>query len=540
MKKSKVSIYIIIIILNLVLCLSSCTETTNDSSNNDLMVNNETNNNQNNEDGEGLVLIEETESSEETNSNNTEGNITEDSNSSQESNSTQETDPSDSNEEAPINIEATELDGYYKEAYNLNAKALKDILNDIITENHATLSYSQVYTALEETDEDPNDPSKVVLFYKGVSVPDNELRMSDDGDIWNREHIWAKSHGDFGTTRGPGTDIHMIRPTDASVNTRRGHLDFDESDDVFKEAPDTYADDDSFEPRDEVKGDVARMIFYMAVRYEGEDGEVDLEISNRTDTYYLTDTGYGEHGKLDTLLKWHEEDPVDEFEIRRNNIIQNIQGNRNPFIDHPEYVGRIWGDAIVIEPTEDNTKDDSEVNIEEIGSARIMQDGKEKTISGVITYIDSNTTLYIQDETGGIRVDSYGSDVNLNSYEIGNIIIVTGELDTYKGEKEIKVSKNKSITILDEIQQSEPKEVEARHLLENDHQGELIQLINVEVVKVENNIFRVKDDYGYVIEVYFGNNSKFDEDDVKTGDTVNIIGIASWYNNMQVKLITIN
>jgi len=91
-----------------------------------------------------------------------------------------------------------------------------------------------VYSALEDTDEDSNDPSKVMLFYKGISVPDNELRMSDDGDIWNREHIWAKSHGDFGTRRGPN---------------------------VFDEVPGTYVDKDSFEPRDEVKGDVARNLY---------------------------------------------------------------------------------------------------------------------------------------------------------------------------------------------------------------------------------------------------------------------------------------
>lgn len=240
--------------------------------------------------------------------------------------------------------ESTEivLEAYYGQAEGLDGDQLKAVLNDIVTEDHGALSYSQVYSALEDTDEDPNDPSKVLLFYKAIGVPDNYQRSSDDGDIWNREHVWAKSHGDFGTAKGPGTDLHMIRPTDASVNARRGHLDFDYSDNVFEEAPDTYVDKDSFEPRDEVKGDVARMLFYMAVRYEGEDGEVDLELSDRTDTFYSTEDGYGEHGKLSTLLEWHELDPVDDLERFRNDRIEMVQGNRNPFIDHPEFAELIW------------------------------------------------------------------------------------------------------------------------------------------------------------------------------------------------------
>ena len=234
------------------------------------------------------------------------------------------------------------MEGYYAETFGLYGLGLKIVLNDIITEGHGALTYDQVYSALEETDEDPDDPSNVILFYKNVSVGGNELRMSDDGDIWNREHIWAKSHGDFGTKRGPGTDLHMIRPTDASINARRGHLDFDYSDQPFSEAPDTYVDKDSFEPRDEVKGDVARMLFYMAVRYEGEDGEVDLELTNSIDTFFATETGYGEHGKLDTLIEWHYLDPVDDQERRRNETVHAIQGNRNPFIDHPEFVHLVW------------------------------------------------------------------------------------------------------------------------------------------------------------------------------------------------------
>ena len=89
--------------------------------------------------------------------------------------------------------------------------------------------------------------------------------------------------------------------------------------------------------RTRVKGDVARMLMYMDVRYEGENGERDLELADKVNTYPNPT-----HGKKSVLLQWHKLDPVDAFEMNRNNVIQSIQGNRNPFIDHPEWADLIW------------------------------------------------------------------------------------------------------------------------------------------------------------------------------------------------------
>jgi len=98
----------------------------------------------------------------------------------------------------------------------------------------------------------------------------------------------------------------------------------------------------SFEPRPEVKGDVARMLFYMAVRYEGYDGYPDLELS---ETIMPSTDNTPFHGILSTLLEWHRNDPVDSWEENRNNIIYyDYQDNRNPFIDHPEIAEHLWGD----------------------------------------------------------------------------------------------------------------------------------------------------------------------------------------------------
>lgn len=226
---------------------------------------------------------------------------------------------------------------YYASAYGKTGQQLKAALNEIITEDHKPLTYSAVWNALKETDEDPNNQNNVILFYKQISHGKNAYgRGSDD---WNREHVWAKSHGRFGTRRGPGTDLHHIKPSDATVNRARGSLDFDKGGSVVREAPLCKKDEDSWEPPDVVKGDIARMLFYMDVRYEGKDRYLDLELVNFTGTAF---SGNPQFGKLATLKQWHQDDPVSDFEKARNDKIHELQGNRNPFIDHPEWVEEIW------------------------------------------------------------------------------------------------------------------------------------------------------------------------------------------------------
>ncbi|GAB3158462.1 hypothetical protein GCM10027290_61750 [Micromonospora sonneratiae] len=225
---------------------------------------------------------------------------------------------------------------YYKNAIGKTGPALRSALHDII-KVQTKLSYSQVWEALKSTDEDPNNPNNVILLYTGRSQ--SKTSNGGNADDWNREHVWAKSHGDFGTATGPGTDVHHLRPDDVSVNAARGNKDFDNGGSPVAEAPGNYTDSDSWEPRNAVKGDVARMLMYMAIRYEGNDGWPNLEmnqlVNNGTAPY---------HGRLSVLLQWNQLDPPDAFEKRRNQVIyDDWQGNRNPFIDHPEWATAIWG-----------------------------------------------------------------------------------------------------------------------------------------------------------------------------------------------------
>ncbi len=239
------------------------------------------------------------------------------------------------------------IEPYYATASGLTGTALKAKLHDIINTGVVRFSYSNVWDQLKYTDEDPNNSNNVLLLYTGWSYP----KSSNGGDAndWNREHTWAKSHGNFDTATGPGTDLHHLRPTDVTVNSARGHLDFDEGGSEYTDgsrygqsgshSTGNYYDGNSWEPRDAVKGDVARMMFYMAVMYENSGGYdfVDLELNDQVDNYPERFIG-----RLSVLKAWNLADPVDAWEIRRNNRTHERQGNRNPFIDHPEWVEEIW------------------------------------------------------------------------------------------------------------------------------------------------------------------------------------------------------
>ncbi|MET8470615.1 endonuclease [Streptomyces sp. NPDC006422] len=226
-------------------------------------------------------------------------------------------------------------DTYYQDAEGKTGTELKSALHTIISDQ-TKLSYDAVWDALKTTDQDPANSSNVILLYSGVSRA-KSANGGDSGD-WNREHVWAKSHGDFGTATGPGTDLHHLRPEDVTVNSIRGNKDFDEGGSAVDNGGGSLTDDDSFEPRDAVKGDVARMILYMAVRYEGDDSFADLEPNDQVDNGSAPNIG-----KLSVLKKWSAEDPPDSFEQNRNEVIYDTyQHNRNPFIDHPEWVESIW------------------------------------------------------------------------------------------------------------------------------------------------------------------------------------------------------
>jgi endonuclease I len=240
--------------------------------------------------------------------------------------------------------------GYYDTVIGLEGAALKAGLHDIIRTSHTTqFSYTATTEELKYVDEDPLNSSNIVQIYTGWSIPKTAYGIGDTD--WNKEHVWAKSHGDFGDNAPAGTDLHHLRPCDGTVNVAKSNRDFDFGTTPYVDATpypgysgDTGCSSSAYiwEPRDADKGDVARMIFYMATRYEGTDTAYDLEVVDYVNTAPAQEPFYG---KLSTLLAWHQADPPDAWELRRNDRIQERQGNRNPYIDHPEWVASIWGDT---------------------------------------------------------------------------------------------------------------------------------------------------------------------------------------------------
>ncbi|MBU4539196.1 MAG: endonuclease [Weeksellaceae bacterium] len=206
---------------------------------------------------------------------------------------------------------------------------LKSQLATLITNTHTkTISYSELQTLMKTSDADPDTPGNLLLIY-GSQSSGTHQRSRPVGGTWNREHVYAKSKGtpNLGTS-GPGADGHHLRPADNTLNSTRGSLSFDDG----AGAAAYKTSRGGWYPGDEWKGDVARILMYMYVRYNTRCLPLNITMNPNT---YSPDFP-------DILLKWNVEDPVSAFEIQRNNVVALTQKNRNPFIDNPYLATVIW------------------------------------------------------------------------------------------------------------------------------------------------------------------------------------------------------
>jgi len=222
---------------------------------------------------------------------------------------------------------------------SLTGQSLKtELANKVTSTQSATLSYTPgVWDAMKQVDLDPSNSNNVVLIY-GYNDTDQDTSNDRTRDKnrngggttdWNREHVFPKSLGnpDLGTT-GPGSDIHHLRPADVTWNGKRSNRKF-----AAGSGNSTITAQGYWYPGDEFKGDVARMMMFMYVRY-----------GNRClgSTVGIGNTVSGDAGMIDLFLQWNVDDPVSSYELNRNDLIEGIQGNRNPFIDNPAFATRIW------------------------------------------------------------------------------------------------------------------------------------------------------------------------------------------------------
>jgi len=236
---------------------------------------------------------------------------------------------------------------YYRTAHAATtATELRRALETTAATGFIDLTYSCIWTVLEEADQDPNNSSNVRLLYTDESWPKAERDTGSSTTGWNREHVWPKSHGFPDESDLPYCDAHHLRAAEKRVNNRRSDKDFDEGGTAFCLQPYggstsdceilSYDTTTTFEVPEFHRGDVARMALYLDLRYGST--EYELQLVDRS-TYR---SSLPELGFLCTLLQWQKEDPVSSFEQGRNQVVWYYQGNRNPFIDHPEWVDELW------------------------------------------------------------------------------------------------------------------------------------------------------------------------------------------------------
>ncbi|MGB0897168.1 MAG: endonuclease [Flavobacteriaceae bacterium] len=276
--------------------------------------------------------------------------------------------------------------GYYDHAtgtgYTLKTQ-LKRIVNSAndpeITANeyfHAPQGYNDLWNLYEISDSrpNPNYPSEsneffVLEMYSNCDFifgsiasgghQDNGTGGGSECERFNREHTFPRSWYGDGSTHPMKSDAFHVIPSDKYVNGQRGNYAYGEVDTSLSHTtPGTGLRGTSsipgptdivFEPADQYKGDIARGLLYVAVRYEDEIAGWENNDSDGDSMLDGSSNKVFEQWALDMLYSWHVNDPVSQKEIDRNNDIYNFQSNRNPFIDHPEYVAEIWGTVLAVD-----------------------------------------------------------------------------------------------------------------------------------------------------------------------------------------------
>lgn len=238
---------------------------------------------------------------------------------------------------------------YYNSVDGLEGSDLLRGLHNLMLDTHDTyVSYSSLTNTLKRSDPGSSS-SEAKCFYSGKST-----------SKFSREHVWAQSLSGsssssstnlYGETHG-GSDIHHIRPVISSYNSLRSNAAFG-----YVYGPksgmktvshingdDNYLTGSVFEPVDEIKGDVARIVMYMYMHYSSSimnDGSK-YSYLGAMNIYYIMGPNYKEDC-FKLLREWNALDPVDDYERNRNEVGYSYQGNRNPFVDHPSYADKIWG-----------------------------------------------------------------------------------------------------------------------------------------------------------------------------------------------------
>lgn len=228
--------------------------------------------------------------------------------------------PDPSTEEIVLNIPSSLKDYYSTTIFYKDPDLLELELKVLTVEKHANiLSYGQRHQYLYNADKDLSNPNNVILMYSGESRYWEEYTSSNNSyspQTFNTEHIYPQS---LLVSETAVTDLHHLRSCADNINSLRSNY-------PYIDGSGTYiVENNRWYPGDEWRGDVARMVMYLNLRY----GE-----------------SFSKVGGLTLFLEWNLADPVSAFEMQRNDVIYAAQGNRNPFIDNPYLATLVWGGAV--------------------------------------------------------------------------------------------------------------------------------------------------------------------------------------------------
>ena len=217
----------------------------------------------------------------------------------------------------------------YDNLSTMSASNLKTALNTLMKSTHKNEStYNNCRDYAYYTDCEGGNTTYVTMIYSSYGATKSQWNTG-----WNREHVWPQSLGG-GNTSGGGADLHHIRPSESSINSSRGNKLYGNVNSTSTSKGNMsgtiggHYDNTYFEPLDNVKGDVARICLYVYVRWGSSWGADSI-----TEVFQ----------SVDVLLEWCALDPVDTWEMERNDVVESVQGNRNVFIDYPELAWQLYG-----------------------------------------------------------------------------------------------------------------------------------------------------------------------------------------------------
>lgn len=319
--------------------------------------------------------------------------------------------------EAPVTVaQAESLYGGYYDGLDetLMGTAFRSELAQLITTTHKyQTSYDELRNVFPKSDADPNVSGNILWFYTGTSV--RFTGSFNDGT--NREHVWPKQNGQaFPASSQAGSDAHHLRPTNANLNSTRGNNSFDE---VAKTNGNIVAENGStsygnlcyqagglFYPGEGYRGATARILMYLQTRWGDDFNLTFVDSAGQSKTI----------GKISTLMKWHLQEPPTAAEIARNDAVYKIQGNRNPFIDHPEYAtkiycndGKSYNAALnkVVETYGDYTSTPPE-SITLSQQSATLAEGETLTLSATVMPKDASQSLVWSSSNGAVATVSNG------------------------------------------------------------------------------------------------------------------------------------